>query len=99
MTKNHKKFNELAEKNHSMLVSQLAKTNMTIRKLLLNDLTEQQQETLISEMEYIQIILKDYRTNKLCPKCDSNLYLSDLEDYDHTCYECDESFYKFEVCS
>ena len=36
-------------------------------------------------------------TDKECPKCGRNLYLSDLEDYEYVCTCCDENFYECEV--
>lgn len=33
-----------------------------------------------------------FQTGNFCPKCGSALYLSDLPQYDETCYACDENF-------
>lgn len=36
-------------------------------------------------------------TDKECPKCGRNLFLSDVEEYEYVCTECDENFYESEV--
>lgn len=36
-------------------------------------------------------------TEKRCPHCGRPLFLSDLEQYDYVCSECDENFYECEV--
>lgn len=36
-------------------------------------------------------------TAKECPKCERNLFYSDVEDYEYVCTYCDENFYKCEV--
>ena len=33
-----------------------------------------------------------FRTGNHCPRCGLPLYLSDLPQYDETCYECEENF-------
>ena len=36
-------------------------------------------------------------TEKRCPHCGRPLLLSDLEQYDYVCSECDENFFECEV--
>lgn len=36
-------------------------------------------------------------TNKVCPKCGRNLYVSDIEDYEYVCTYCNENFYEIEI--
>lgn len=36
--------------------------------------------------------LPQFQTGGLCPKCGAPLFLSDLPQYDETCYSCDENF-------
>lgn len=36
--------------------------------------------------------LQAFQTGCLCPRCGGPLYLSDLPQYDGTCYACDENF-------
>lgn len=36
--------------------------------------------------------LRSFQTGRLCPRCGSPLYLSDLPQYEGTCYACDENF-------
>lgn len=33
-----------------------------------------------------------FQTGNFCPHCGNSLYLSDLPQYDETCYMCDENF-------
>lgn len=37
------------------------------------------------------------RTDKECPHCGDDLYLSDLPQYDYVCVQCEENFYECEV--
>ena len=37
-------------------------------------------------------LLRHFITKSTCPRCGAPLYLSDLPQYDFTCYECDENF-------
>jgi hypothetical protein len=45
----------------------------------------------------IHNIVKDLATDKKCPHCNAQLYLSDLPEYDYICVECEENFYECEV--
>lgn len=49
--------------------------------------------TAITAME----LLGQLVTDKFCPHCDRRLLLSDLEQYDYVCPECDENFYECEI--
>ena len=42
-------------------------------------------------------IVKAIKTDKRCPRCNAQLYLSDLPDYEYVCVECEENFYDMEV--
>lgn len=41
--------------------------------------------------------LKRLSTDKKCPKCGKTLYLSDLEDYDYLCTDCQENWMECEL--
>ncbi|WP_161568773.1 hypothetical protein [Exiguobacterium sp. SH5S4] len=43
-----------------------------------------------------KVIEKDC-INRLCSRCDSQVYKSDLEDYSYQCFECDEDLYFIET--
>lgn len=47
--------------------------------------------------EIVHSIVEEITTDKKCPRCGSNLYCSDIEEYDYVCVECDENFYNCEV--
>lgn len=51
----------------------------------------------IEPMEEIENHINELKVKELCPHCKNSLFLSDLPDYDFTCYECDENFYSCEV--
>ena len=36
-------------------------------------------------------------TKPKCPRCDKQLFCSDIEEYDYVCANCDENFYECEV--
>lgn len=36
------------------------------------------------------------KVDKMCFRCNSQLYESELADYAYQCFECDEDFYSFE---
>lgn len=42
-------------------------------------------------------LVKEYGTNKKCPKCGDILLKSDLKEYSYLCLECNENFYSMEV--
>lgn len=48
--------------------------------------------TTITAME----LLSQLVTDKFCPRCHGKLLLSDVEQYDYVCPECDENFYSVE---
>jgi hypothetical protein len=48
-------------------------------------------------IEPLKKFVKDCSTDKQCPKCGRNLYLSDVEGYEYVCTYCDENFYECEV--
>lgn len=37
-------------------------------------------------------VLRQFQTHRLCPRCGTSLYLSDLPQYDFVCHTCDENF-------
>ena len=45
----------------------------------------------------LEIFAKACSTDKVCPKCGRNLYVSDLEDYEYVCAYCNENFYETEI--
>lgn len=36
-------------------------------------------------------------TEKICPNCESDLFIGTEFDYDYVCYECGDDFYEFEI--
>ena len=42
-------------------------------------------------------IVKELKTDRKCPRCNAQLYCSDLHEYEYVCVECDENFYEMEV--
>lgn len=42
-------------------------------------------------------VIKNCKTDKVCPHCGSSLYLSDLPQYSYVCPKCDENFYNLET--
>ena len=42
-------------------------------------------------------IFEKFGTNKKCFRCNSQLLISDLPEYDYLCFECDENMYEFEA--
>ena len=42
-------------------------------------------------------IYSNFGTNVVCPRCRTQLLISDLPDYKYLCFECDENFYGIEV--
>lgn len=49
------------------------------------------------ELTLILMVLKELRTDKICPCCKRPLYLSDLPQYEYVCPVCDENFFAFEA--
>ncbi len=47
--------------------------------------------------ENVSDVVMRIATDKICPKCGSNLFFSDLPKYDYVCTLCDENFYECEV--
>ena len=45
----------------------------------------------------LESFAKDCLTDKVCPKCGRNLYVSDIEDYEYVCTYCNENFYECEI--
>ena len=77
-----------------------------------NFITKKMREDLIEALEKWQLtddeeilekgklkydIFERFGTNKKCPKCGSQLLVSDIESYDYLCFECDENMFSFEV--
>ena len=48
-------------------------------------------------IEPLEKFLSACITNKQCPHCGMNLYLSDIEGYEYVCVCCHENFYDMEV--
>lgn len=42
-------------------------------------------------------VLRECQTEKSCPSCKQDLFLSDLPQYDYLCVECEENFVEGEV--
>ena len=61
------------------------------RQLLLSPdcLPSEERDCLLKEL---QDILAHFQVEARCPHCGGQLYLSDLPQYDTTCYHCDENF-------
>lgn len=54
-------------------------------------------ELALDCIKEMSAVLDRLKSGAKCPKCGKELYLSDLPQYAHVCYHCDENFYDFEV--
>lgn len=55
------------------------------------------EENEVKAKELKKELYKKYATHKHCPRCGSQLLVSDLKQYKYLCLNCDENFYGIEV--
>lgn len=77
--------------------------NVTSLVRLLNDIDNIRErlicdrEAFADDIDCFSLLVERLRTDKKCPNCGDNLFLSDLPQYDYVCPYCDENFYEIEV--
>lgn len=93
---------EPGTQNYQIYVKELLST-VSLRDIIrLSDMVTALCDLLPAENELVQEAtevvdnvgdtLATFKTGNVCPRCGLPLYLSDLPQYDETCYECDENF-------
>lgn len=94
MTENYTKYKRL-------MMTYMSITNLHNAVALLRTLDEDAAlmydrdtaESINCVKEDFEDVLEHFRVGVRCPRCNSELYLSDLPQYDYVCVECDENFY------
>ena len=66
-------------------------------KKLLNEYENIDDDEILKKGKIKYEIFKKFGTNKRCFRCNSQLLISDLPEYDYLCFECDENMYDFEA--
>lgn len=72
----------------------VAGTALKCKEALENGMPIQEIQECIGTFD---VLLNELKSGAKCPRCGNDLYLSDLPQYAHVCYHCDENFYNFEV--
>lgn len=68
---------------------------MSVLLQIRDDLTSEDtssEDTLAGIVCRIDAYAKQFHSKANCPRCGGQLYLSDLPQYRHVCYACDENF-------
>lgn len=88
---------------HKKIMSELSVTDLVRAYDYINTLSQfvpnenEVLDDLREIIEPLEKIINTARTEELCPHCRSELFLSDLPQYDYVCIECEENFYSFET--
>lgn len=64
---------------------------------MLNEYENTNDDEILKKGKIKYKIFEKFGTNKKCFRCNSQLLISDLPEYDYLCFECDENMYEFEA--
>lgn len=91
-TKNFEKQKEIISEMSVYELMNMVIISEYAADVLKHDKRFEEAEELADAIGPVKTVLEKCKTDKKCPKCGKELYLSDLPQYDFLCFQCDENF-------